>query len=190
MNRVSANRYLVFLSIVIGGSALDLWSKAAVFAKLGPPPGGSTGWLLDGWLKFELHTSFNTGALWGFGQGKAWLFALLSVFAFCGVIYWLFVAGAARSMWLTVTLGMVTAGTLGNLYDRLALHGFKNPATGEPFQAVRDFLHFRFGDFDWATFNVADILLVVGAIMLVIQSFKEPAVAGDSLTVPSTADSA
>lgn len=172
MKQVPANRYILFALIVLGGTLLDLWSKSFVFAKYGAP-GGRSGWIIDSWVKFELHTSFNTGALWGIGQGMAWLFAILSVVAFCGVLYWLFVAGAAKSLWLTVTLGMITAGTLGNLYDRLALHGYTNPATGEPLQAVRDFLRFRFGTFEWATFNVADILLVVGAIMLVVQSFFE-----------------
>lgn len=179
MNRLPANRYVIFLALVIGGTTLDLWSKWKVFAELGAP-GGRTGWLIDSWVKFELYTSFNTGALWGIGQGKAWLFALLSVFAFLGVVYWLFVAGAARSLWLTVTLGMISAGTLGNLYDRLALHGWQHPVTNAPLQAVRDFLHFRFGTFEWATFNVADILLVAGAIMLVVQSFfQEPSTAAD-----------
>ncbi|MFK7819733.1 MAG: signal peptidase II [Planctomycetaceae bacterium] len=187
MRQVPGNRYVIFLLLVGAGAVLDLWSKSYVFAQLGAP-GGRTGWLLDGWLKFELHTSFNSGALWGLGQGKAWLFALLSVGAFLGVLYWLFVLQAAKSMWLTVTLGLISGGTLGNLYDRLALHGWTHPVTGEPLQAVRDFLRFRFGTFDWATFNVADILLVVGAIMLVIQSFfaeqvetgSEPVVQGNA----------
>ena len=34
-----------------------------------------------------------------------------------------------------------------------------------PLQAVRDFLHFRFGTFDWAIFNFADVFLVTGAII-------------------------
>ncbi len=167
---VPPNRYLIFCSVTVLGTVLDLWSKYAVFKQLGAP-GGRTGWLVDSWVKFELHTSFNTGALWGIGQGKAWLFALLSIGAFAGVLYWLFYAGAARSVWLTYTLGLITAGTLGNFYDRMGMHGYPHPITGEPFQAVRDFLRFRFGTFEWATFNVADILLVCGAIMLVIQSF-------------------
>ena len=188
MKQVPNNRYTVFLLLVVAGTALDLLSKWYVFKELGAP-GGRTGWLLDGWLKFELHTLFNEGALWGMGSGNAWLFALLSVAAFLGVLYWLFVAGAARSLWLTVTLGLISGGTLGNLYDRLAFHGWNNPATGEPYQAVRDFLRFRFGTFEWATFNIADILLVAGAIMLVIQSFfaEQPSEDAESVVIDNTA---
>lgn len=172
MKTLPKNRYVVFLTITAVGTVLDLWSKSAAFTNLKYP--GQTDWLIDSWVKFKLHTSLNTGALWGIGQGKAWLFALLSIAAFFGVLYWLFIAKAARSMWLTVTMSMITAGTLGNLWDRLGLHNILNPLTGEPFQAVRDFLRFRFGTFEWATFNVADILLVAGAIMLVLHSFLQP----------------
>ena len=171
-NRVSPNRYITFAIIAAGGTIADLLSKYLVFKRLGAP-GGRTGWLIDSWLKFELHTSFNTGALWGMGQGMAWLFAILSVVAFCGVIYWLFIAGHARSLWLTITLALITGGTLGNLYDRLGLHGHIDPLTQQPLQAVRDFLRFRFGNFEWATFNVADVFLVCGAILLVLQSFMQ-----------------
>lgn len=190
MKQVPNNRFAIFLLLVVGGTSLDLWSKYYVFSKLGA--GGRTGWLLDGWLKFELHTLFNEGALWGLGHGMAWLFALLSVAAFLGVVYWLFVAGAARSLWLTVTLGLIAGGTLGNLYDRLALHGWNHPVTDEPYQAVRDFLRFRFGTFEWATFNIADILLVAGAIMLVIQSFfaEQASEEAEKVVVTSPAESA
>ena len=185
----SANRYVIFVLLVLAGTSLDLWSKHAVFASMNGP-NQQTGWLLDGWVKFKLHTSFNSGALWGMGQGMAWMFALLSVVALVGILYWLFVAGACRSIWLTVTLSLVAAGTLGNLYDRLALHGWLTNE-GQPVQAVRDFLRFRFGTFEWATFNVADILLVVGAIMLVIQSFaaEQPAMDGDQVAVANRAES-
>ncbi|MDQ3330114.1 MAG: signal peptidase II [Planctomycetota bacterium] len=165
-----ASRTVLFFVLAIGGFAADLYSKNAVFKSLGGE-GGRTDWLIDGWLKFRLYTTFNHGALWGVGQGMTWLFAALSVAAICGVFYWLFLSGAARSWWLTVALGFITAGTLGNLWDRAGMHGM-NGADGNPIFAVRDFLHFRFGTFDWAVFNVADMLLVTGAIMLGLQSLK------------------
>ena len=71
---------------------------------------------------------------------------------------------------------VLLAGTMGNLYDRLGLHGWKD-AQG-PVYAVRDFLDFVFfdGGFHWATFNFADSYLVTGAIMLILQSFWSPKV--------------
>ncbi len=43
---------------------------------------------------------------------------------------------------------------------------------GHPVFAVRDFLHFRFGSFDWAVFNLADVFLVCGATMLGLHSLR------------------
>jgi signal peptidase II len=170
MARVPVSRAATFFLLAAGGFAADLASKRLTFGRLGAPD-GTTGWLLDGWLKFRLFTTFNHGALWGVGQGMTWLFAALSVAAIVGVFYWLFWAGAARSWWLTVALGLITAGTLGNLWDRAGMHGIQTP-DGLPVFAVRDFLHFRFGSFDWAIFNLADMFLVTGAIMLGLQSLK------------------
>jgi signal peptidase II len=180
---------VVFCIVATAGLAWDLVTKHAVFTDLGYPGGmpavegrhdlfpphqldGQTPYFLDGWLKFRLFTSFNEGALWGLGQGWTAGFAALSVVAFAFIVWWLFWRGAARSLWLTLALGLITAGTLGNLYDRLGLHGYLNPETGQPWKAVRDFLHFQLGALNWPVFNFADVFLVTGAIMLVLQSFS------------------
>ncbi|MFN8709990.1 MAG: signal peptidase II [Planctomyces sp.] len=182
MNRkLPANRMIIYL--IVAGTALtvDLWSKYEAFSRLGVF--GRTGWLLDSWVKFEFHTNLNYGALWGMGQGFASGFAILSIAAFAGIIYWLFFLRAAESLWITIALSLVTGGTLGNLYDRLGLHGVHPPdpefpgrLLEHPARAVRDFFHFRFGSFEWAIFNVADVCLVTGAIMLMLHSMKYPAV--------------
>jgi signal peptidase II len=188
MKRVPANRYLVFIAIACAGVALDLWSKHAVFEDLGYPgggvpykagahrsiahPAGQDGQsrpYLDGWVEFRLFTSFNRGALWGIGQGWTAAFAVASVAAVAAIVIWLFVFAAARSRWLTVALALIFAGTIGNLWDRLALHGCTD-LRGETVYAVRDFLLFTFGDYHYPIFNFADSFLVTGAIMLVIQS--------------------
>lgn len=174
MTSYPRSRIAVYATVTIVALAIDLVSKSVVFERLGGFNRG-TGWLIDGWLKFELHTSLNRGALWGMGQGMALWFALLSVMAFIGINYWLFARGTAASLWLTVALSLVSGGTLGNLYDRLGLHGVRFPGEDEAAQAVRDFLHFQFGNFDYPIFNFADCFLVAGAIMLMIQSMKKDA---------------
>ena len=63
----------------------------------------------------DRFTLFNQGALFGIGQGLGWLFAALSILTAAGIVYWLFIRGEARSWWLTVTLGLILAGALGNL---------------------------------------------------------------------------
>ena len=87
----------------------------------------------------------------------------------------------AVDLWLCIALSCVTAGIFGNLYDRLGLHGltwppdFQGHAVGEPVYAVRDFILLQVGQHRWPNFNVADSLLVCGAIMLLIHAFKNPA---------------
>ena len=179
MDKLPRNRAVVFVLVAFCALTLDLWSKAAAFQAFPLRNGGP--WIVDSsWMRFRLLTSLNEGALWGMGQGFAWVFALLSVAAVAGIVFWLFVKKAAESLWLTVSLAFVSGGAIGNLYDRLGLHGITPPGYPAPIKAVRDFLDFQFGGteqdpvLDWAIFNVADICLVTGAVMLMIQSFKAP----------------
>lgn len=174
MNPIPKNRIVVFSLIAILGAWIDLSSKNAVFSHQGYPfrfSEWTKSWFGES-ITFRFYTSFNEGALWGLGQGFTFLFACLSMVAVIGIIYWLFWRGAAASWWLTVTLAFVMAGTLGNLYDRLGLPGYV--VNGKPVYAVRDFLLFKFGTYHWPVFNIADVLLVTGAIMLLIASFFAP----------------
>src|SRR5207249_1517270 len=105
------------------------------------------------------------------GGGWTALFAVLSIAAAIAIIYWLFVRGAALDWLLTVALGAVTGGILGNLYDRLALHGLvwppPDPRAGRPVHAVRDWILVQASDqWRWPNFNVADSMLVCGAALL------------------------
>ena len=191
MKGVPVTRYWCFGILVLTGVASDLMSKARVFAELGAPE-RSSDWLwrsnfLWGRLEFRLTTVFNQGALFGLGQGLSWLFAGLSVVAAGGIVYWLFFRGEARSLWLTVTLSLVLAGALGNLFDRLHLHGWTKP-DGTPQYGVRDFLDCTIPgiafegalrprlvrDYHWPVFNLADMYLVTGAIMLTLYSLVTP----------------
>ncbi|MGZ0169235.1 MAG: signal peptidase II [Planctomycetales bacterium] len=175
MTPVPRNRYVWFFLLSTIGLAIDLVSKSMVFGKLGYPGGRSVahGFFGD-WGSACFLTSINEGALWGMGQGYTWLFALLSVVAIAGVSVWLFVYRAANSLWLTICLGLIMAGTLGNLYDRLGFHGCVRP-DGSAIYGVRDFLAFTFGTYHYPIFNGADCFLVTGAIMLAIQSFRAEA---------------
>lgn len=168
------SRYVLFFGLVIVLTAIDLASKHFVFTQLGWPGKSEWEWRAGDWVRFQLQTNVNFGALWGIGQGWTGLFAIFSVVAAIGVIYFLFAMKQARSWWLTIALAGVLSGAIGNLYDRLGLHGLIDPRDGSPVYGVRDFLDFQFfGTFNWAIFNYADSFLVIGAIMLVLYSFRE-----------------
>lgn len=174
---VPAGRYVVFFSLAVFGCLLDLATKQWVFDWLDLPGEKPTWWLWEDVFGFQ--TSLNEGALFGMGQGWVMVFALLSILVVPGILYWLFVARAAGDLLLTIALGLVTAGILGNLYDRLGLPGlawnYPNElhAVGDPVYAVRDWIRLMIGSFHWPNFNVADSMLVCGAILLVWHAFRQ-----------------
>jgi signal peptidase II len=102
----------------------------------------------------------NHGALFGIGGQTGignLMFTLVSVTAALAIIVWTFKSATARDRYLCCALGLILAGTFGNLYDRLLFGG------------VRDFMYwYRF--IDWPVFNVADICLVTGASLLVLEA--------------------
>ena len=100
----------------------------------------------------------NQGALFGIGQGNNLLFAGISIVAALFIVGWSMRSAAATDRFLCVALGLILAGTLGNLYDRVVFSG------------VRDFLHW-FRWYDWPVFNIADICLVFGAGLLLLEAF-------------------
>lgn len=160
--RVSWTRWVLFWSLALGGAAFDLTTKSLIFARVGPP--GSPARVVVPDL-LEIRTSYNRGALWGFGNDLAYssqIFAALSIVAALAICYWLFVRGAAADWRLTAALGLIMAGALGNCFDRLA------------YGHVRDFVHFHVDaiNFDCAIFNFADNMLVLGAVGLMLLALR------------------
>ena len=168
------SRHLLFWSLAAIGLAADLVTKHYVFAS----PRlfrDSEWWLWEGHV--GIQKSLNEGALFGMGQGQVWLFALISIVAAIGIPVWLFFFKAAADRLLTFSLGAIWGGILGNLYDRCALHGldwgqFNPNRAGEKVYAVRDWILFQWSpEVVWPNFNIADMLLVVGAALLFLQAF-------------------
>lgn len=179
-------RAVLFFALTSIGLAADLWTKSYMFRHYFDPELArqhlpqQVHWWIDGVLGHQ--TSTNPGALFGMGAGLSWLFAAISIVAIVGIVIWLFVAGAARDRWLVVTLGLITAGILGNLYDRLGF-GYVSTYPAEIRDNVRDWILFRIegvrGFDPWPNFNIADSLLVVGAILLCLHAFMAPPASDD-----------
>lgn len=165
-------RYVLFAAIVAVGTVSDLATKSWAFARLGMP-GGRTEWIWPGRVGFQ--TSLNEGALFGLGQGGVPIFVAISVLAGLAILIWLV---RVRQRILTVALAFIASGILGNLYDRLGLHGLRWPEgfpgrqAGAPIHAVRDWILVMIFGWPWPNFNIADSLLVCGAILLVWHAFR------------------
>jgi signal peptidase II len=164
---------------VVALVALDLWSKAWVFARLGPPlrplPGAPVVYdghghpreeLLGEWLAFM--TSLNPGMAWGF-DGLPSHVLVLGRAAAVLLLIWLLARNPRARTCMTWALVLVLAGALGNLHDNLLTE-----APGRPFGMVRDFIDVYFPVWDWhfPTFNVADSCISVGAVLLFLASFQ------------------
>ena len=197
-NMGTRNYRALFWTLAIAGLLGDLWSKHQVFAWLGDPETlghyriweatPETGFQLVAQFEFiddKLVPRVNHGALFGMGGSHKNLangiFALVSLSAAFAVMAWSFFGKGIRQAWLTSALGLILGGTLGNLHDRIVFGG------------VRDFLHWNYL-YDWPVFNLADVWLVTGAGMLLVQSLLLPDPAVESKTdspinVPQTADS-
>jgi lipoprotein signal peptidase len=166
---------MLLWGLALLGLSLDQASKYGVFAWLRDVEGHSCTLFRsvhDG--GFQLVAQFdrgadgalvphvNHGALFGFLRDYQSLanggFALVSLLAALAITYWSCLRSTARDRWLCVALGLILAGTLGNLYDRVLFNG------------VRDFLHWNYL-FDWPVFNLADSCLVAGAGVLLLQAF-------------------
>ncbi len=112
---------------------------------------------------FELVNVTNTGAAFGNFKNHNGFFVVLSCVALIVVSY-LLLRPAARDPWNRTALGLLLAGILGNLTDRL-LHGH-----------VIDFLLFNLhiprAD-PWPAFNVADSCICIAVICFLIHSFRD-----------------
>lgn len=175
--RIPAGRYGLFAVLAVVGCAADLATKHWAFAKPSLE-NGAIAWWIDGVA--GVQRSLNEGALFGVGQGGTLWFAALSAVAALAIPIWLFGLRVAIDLWMTIALGLVMGGVLGNLYDRLGMPGLvwgvdwpaePNHQMGEPIYAVRDWVLWQWNDrWRWPNFNIADALLVVGAGMLVVRA--------------------
>lgn len=185
--KFSKQRIAWFVFLAIFGAGLDLWTKQAVFSS---PQlfHGNEWWLWEGHI--GIQKSLNEGALFGMGQGKVWVFACFALVAAVAIPVWLFLYRAAQDFWLTTAAGAIMGGVIGNLYDRMGLPGMKwdefHPQrAGETVYAVRDWILFQISDqWVWPNFNIADALLVGGALLLFFRSFFH-AEKDDMKAVPS-----
>lgn len=142
--------WVLGLGIAAVGYGLDLLTKELALAYLDPanPPV-----LLGGLLRLQLIR--NPGAAFSMGEDFTIVLTLVAVAALIGVLG--FMLPRARHRGWVVALGLLLAGILGNLTDRL----FRPPA---PLHGhVIDFLQLP----NFAIFNVADMCITFAAVLIV-----------------------
>jgi signal peptidase II len=151
-----------FLAAFVIGFVADQASKQWILDHLHY---GEVWTLIDGF--FDITHVRNPGGAWSlFAQGDSSLrmpFFIGAAFLAIVLLLYFFRRLEPDMKLSALALGMVFGGALGNLTDRIR-HG-----------EVVDYLQFHLlFDYTFPTFNVADSLIVVGVILLMVETFFEP----------------
>lgn len=147
-------RAVIFLAILACTAGFDQgskeWAKANVTAA--PQP------VIEGYWDWEL--AFNDGAAFSSFRGSQ---IVLSIIAGLALVMLGVMAHRTRpdQHLKRAALAMIAGGAIGNLIDRVR--------DG----AVTDFVRWRAGDYAWPIFNVADVALVIGVILMFVDGLLE-----------------
>lgn len=115
---------------------------------------------------FNLVLAYNTGAAFSlFATASGWqraFFIAIAVIASTVIVH-LLRKHPGKTLF-NLALSLILGGALGNLWDRVQLGH------------VVDFLQFHYAGYYFPAFNVADSAITVGAALLILDSFRKPAV--------------
>lgn len=103
---------------------------------------------------FKLELAFNTGGAWSILNGNVGALILLNILIL--FIFFKMSSKIKETRLKSISYVCLIAGTVGNLLDRIF------------YGAVTDFLSFNFWGYHYPIFNLADIMIVVGAFLLIL----------------------
>lgn len=109
---------------------------------------------------FYYTYAHNEGAAWGILKGRLSFFIIIAILATIGLIIY-FASTKKQDKLTRYGIILVFGGLVGNLIDRLAL-GY-----------VRDFIDFIVLGYDFPVFNIADIAVVIGVLLICLEIFFE-----------------
>lgn len=131
-------------------------------------------WLMSSWLDlyetvavmpfFNLTLAHNSGAAFSFlasaGGWQRWFFIGLALLVSVALIIWMkrLRPTAKRE---AAALALILGGAVGNVIDRM-LHSY-----------VIDFIDIYYQNYHWPAFNIADSAICIGALLLILDSFKK-----------------
>lgn len=177
----------LLLTITLPLYLLDQVTKWLIVFNFPPPPPGRFASqkvypVIDGF--FNIVRVHNQGAAFGMGNGTVWapyVLFVVAILALC-VLAFFWRKGAFDNLLLQLAAGLLAAGILGNLTDRV-FQGFFLPAYQHEGFFMRlsrgyvvDFLDFILPWYGhWPSFNVADSCIFVAAILLIASTFRSEA---------------
>jgi signal peptidase II len=153
-------RWGIFLALAAAIVVVDQLTKAWLVGAVAP---GEAIRVVGDYVRLVFGR--NSGALFGLFGDSALLFGLISVAVVALIV--VYHGRSPRSTYVSVALGLLLGGAIGNLVDRLRL-GY-----------VIDFVDVGIGTLRWYTFNVADAAISTAILLLVLMAVV-PALAGDA----------
>ncbi len=149
--------YSSWLSLALLVIVLDRASKVLSLAHL------TYGEPLAVFPGFNLTLSYNRGAAFSFlSEHSGWqqgLFVGIALLVSLVILVWLWRASTKR-FWFCLGLALILGGALSNCWDRI-FYGY-----------VVDYVSLYFKQWHFAIFNVADSAITVGAVILIVDSFR------------------
>ena len=136
--------------IIFGSIFIDQLTKYVVVHIVMSPP-----LVIEVTSFFNIVMVWNRGASFGlFSTTSIWVPTVLVVVASCISIFLIIWMLRSESRLRIFALALVIGGAIGNVIDRIV------------YGAVADFLDFHAFEYHWPAFNVADISISCGVIML------------------------
>ena len=104
----------------------------------------------------NIRLIWNEGIAFGLlSFDEKYLYNLITILIFLVIVFIIFIASKSDDL-RKYSLVLVIGGAIGNLFDRLI------------YNAVPDFIDFHVGNFHWFIFNVSDIFITIGVILMIV----------------------
>ncbi len=149
---------MTFLVVIIGDQLSKMLVSSAMIL-------GQSQTIIDNFFYYTY--SHNQGGAWGILSGHVGLFILIGLIAFGAMFFYFFKTNKSQRF-MRYGIVLLFAGALGNFLDRVML-GY-----------VRDFINFVIFGYDFPVFNIADISIVIGVCLIIIEIIFEDYIYGNS----------
>jgi len=142
---------IISLLVVIFVFVLDRFSKINIINN----QLNNKSLFINDFLNFDLV--WNTGISFGlFSQNANIYYHIISILIFLVIVFLSYLISRAN-ITDKILYSLILGGGLGNFYDRLV------------YLAVPDFIDVHINEFHWFTFNIADIFITIGIIILIVK---------------------
>lgn len=101
----------------------------------------------------------NTGAAWSILDDNTWIVTVISLLIIIGIIYYVYRNRVSKKI-LKMGYGLILGGAIGNFIDRV-VYGY-----------VIDFIDIDIFGWNYPIFNLADMFIVVGVILVMIDAWR------------------